>query len=109
MVLLNINLVSVDASYLGTENVALNLVSGAQTMSAAKIKYDLTLTIPDPNNIFATPTTRVFSANAWLVDNIGPVKWTGNSAILNAVIAGNVMLSDTTGSVSQSLIDYKLK
>jgi hypothetical protein len=103
-----IQLVSVNATYLGIENVTLNLVSGSKTMSAAKIKYDLTLTIPDANNIFGTPSTQVFSANAWLVKNIGPVKWSGNATLLNAVVSGDIQLADTTGTISQSLIGYKV-
>ncbi len=106
--LIAIQLVSVDASYIGDENVTLNLASGSKTMSAAKIKFDLTLTIPDPNNITGTPTKQIFSANAWLVKNIGPVKWTGNATILNAIVSGDIQLADTTGTLSQSLIDYKV-
>ncbi len=102
-------LVDVEATYEGTENVNLNLMSGAKTMSAAKIKYDLTLTIPDANNIFGTPTTQVYTAHAWLVNNIGPVKWDGNASLLNAIVGGDIVLADTSGTMSQSLIDYKLK
>ena len=104
-----LTLVSLNGTYEGEENVNLNLVSGSKTMSAAKIRYDLTLTIPDVNNIFGTPTTQVFTAHAWLVKKIGPVKWDGNAALLNAVVGGDILLADTTGTLSQSLIDYKLK
>ncbi len=104
-----ITLVDLKATYEGTENINLNLVSGAKTMSAAKIKYSLTLTIPDPNNIFGAPATQVYTANAWLVSNIGPVKWDGNASLLNAIVGGDIELADTSGSISQSLIDYKLK
>ena len=104
-----ITLVDVKATYIGTENVNLNLVSGSKTMSAAKIKYDLTLTIPDVNNVFGTPTTQVYTAYAWLVSNIGPVKWDGNASLLNAIVGGDIVLADTSGTLSQSLIDYKLK
>ena len=104
-----ITLVDVEATYEGTENVNLNLVSGAKTMSAAKIKYSLTLTIPDPNNVLGTPSKQVYTANAWLVSNIGPVKWDGNASLLNAIVGGDIVLADTSGTLSQSLIDYKLK
>lgn len=93
---------TVDASYDGTESVTLHLTSGDVSKDAVKIKYTLTLSVP---NVSST----TYTAYAWLVDGIGIVKWQGNGTILNAFTGGGVDLSDTTSVITQSLISYDVK
>jgi hypothetical protein len=98
----NLNVLTVDASYDGTESVTLHLTSGDVNKDAVKIKYTLNLSIPN------VPITS-YTAYAWLVDGIGFVKWQGNGTILNAFTGGGVDLSDTTSVITQSLISYDVK
>jgi hypothetical protein len=109
LTLLNYNIIDVEASYMGKENVVLNLTSGQVTVSAAKIKYIMTLKIPNLNNVFATPYTSTFNATGWFAADIGPVKWEGNGAVLNGFSGGGINLGDTTSTVSQVLTYYNIK
>ncbi len=95
--------VDVSASYAGTENITLNLISGQQTKSAIKIKYLLKLTFN-----FGQPSTN-YEAFAWIVDGIGIVKWEGNATLLNGISGGGIDFDDTTRVITQSLIDYDVK
>ncbi len=106
---LSINLVTVTAYYMGTEPVTLNLNSGTVTNTAAKIKYDLKLSIPNLNNPLAAPAVSDYIAYAWLVQNIGVVKWEGNGAITGAFTGSGISFSDTTSTVTQSLVSYSIK
>jgi len=106
---LSINLVSVTANYIGTEQVALNLTSGNVTQTAARIQYTLKLTIPNPNNIFAAPLTSTYLATAWVADNIGIIKVQGNSTLLDAFTGLGINFADTTSTITQSLISYNIK
>ena len=103
------NLVSVSAYYQGMENVTLNLTSGTVTDNAAKIKYVLTLTVPDLTNPLAAPKTYSYTAYTWLVNNIGVVQMQGNGTIMDAFTGGGIHFSDTTSTVTQSLISYNIK
>ncbi len=103
------NLVKVVAYYKGIEQIPLNLTTGTVTKSAAKVQYILTLSIPNLSNPFAPATTSNFTAYAWLVDNIGVVQMQGNGTILDAFSGGGINFSDTTSTVSQSLISYNVK
>ncbi len=93
---------TVDATYDGTESVTLHLTSGDLIKDAVKIKYTLSLSVP--NVPFTT-----YTAYAWLVDGIGIVKWQGNGTILNAFTGGGINLSDTTSIITQSLTSYDVK
>lgn len=102
---ITIPVVEVSGYYTGKEDVVLNLASGTVTKNAVKVKFILTLTIPNPDNVFQT-YTKNYEAFAWLVDGIGVVRWQGNAAILNTFGGSGIDLGDTTRVVSQSLVDY---
>lgn len=106
---LNYNFIDIEASYLGKENVTLNLVSGQVSVSAAKIKYVLTLQFPNPNNPLAAPLKSTLTAYGWFAADIGPIQWEGNSAVLNGFSGKGISIGDTTNNVSQSLIYYNIK
>ena len=106
---LSIPVINVTANYLGTQPITLNLTSGQSTQTAAEVNFVLTLTIPDLSNPLATPTQKSYSAIAWLVQNIGIVKWQGSGAVFSAFSGNGVSLGDTTTTVTQTLLSYNLK
>jgi hypothetical protein len=106
---ISFNLVNVTAYYEGMEQVPLNLVTGNVTENAAKIKYVLKLTIPNLQNPLGTPYTATYNAYAWFSSGIGIVQWQGNQAVLGAFSGGGINLGDTTSTVTQSLVSYKIK
>ncbi|MBZ0201177.1 MAG: hypothetical protein K8H86_14990 [Ignavibacteriaceae bacterium] len=105
---ITIPVVDVSGAYAGKEDVVLNLAGGTATKNAVKVKFTLTLTIPNPDNVFQT-YTKTYDAFAWLVDGIGIVRWQGNAAILNTFSGSGIDLGDTTRVVSQSLVNYNIK
>jgi hypothetical protein len=106
---LSLNLVDVTATYKGMEQVSLALSTGTVSQTAAKILYTLTIKIPDPTNILATPATSTYTAYAWFANNIGIIQIQGNATLINAFTGSGISFSDTTSAVSQSLIKYKIK
>jgi hypothetical protein len=106
---LSLDLVHVAAVYKGMEQVPLNLSTGAVTQSAAKIQYTITLNIPNPANLLATTTNSIYTANAWLADNIGIVQIQGNAMLLDAFTGNGIKFADTTSTITQSLVSYKIK
>ena len=98
----NLNVLTVDGAYDGTENITLNLNSGDTNKDAVRLKYTLSIKVP------GGPTTE-YNAFAWLVDGIGIVKWQGNAAILDAFAGGGIDLSDTTSVITQNLTSYNIK
>jgi hypothetical protein len=103
----SINVVKVEAFYQGMEKVPLNLVSGNVNENAAKIKYVLTLTVPDLQNF--TTSTVTYNAYAWFASGIGLIQLKGSEAILGAFSGSGVNLGDTTATVTQSLVSYNIK
>ena len=106
---LSLDLVHVVAVYKGMEQVPLNLSTGAVTQSAAKILYTITLNIPNPTNPLATPAYSLYTANAWLANNIGIVQIQGNATLLDAFTGNGISFADTSSTITQSLISYKIK
>ena len=102
-----ISIVNVTGTYIGMDQVPLNLTTGATTMSAAKIQYVLTLSFPNISNPLAPPTTQNYSAVAWLADNVGMIKMQGDGVILDAFTGGGTNFAGST--VTQSLISYTIK
>jgi hypothetical protein len=106
---LTFNPVNVKAYYEGMEQVPLNLVTGNVTENAAKIKYVLSLQIPNPQNPLVTPPTVTYNTYAWFVSGIGIVQWQGNGTVFGAFSGGGINFGDTTSTVIQSLVSYKIK
>ncbi|MHB8579212.1 MAG: hypothetical protein ACYDA4_05050 [Ignavibacteriaceae bacterium] len=106
---LNIPLINVTANYLGTQPITLNLTNGQSNQTAAEVNFILTLTIPNLSTPLATPTKKTYSAFAWLVQNIGIVKWQGSGAVFSAFSGSGVSLGDTTTTITQTLVSYNLK
>jgi hypothetical protein len=97
-------LVDVSAAAESMEIISLNLSSGQTNKEALRIKYTMVLRSDSTQAL-----TKSFFARAWLVSNIGPVKWEGNESLVNLLTGGGLDLRDTSSVVKQSLIDYQIK
>lgn len=97
-------LVDLYAEAVGKESISLNLSSGSVNKEAIKIKFTLKLRT-NPLSV----VTQSFSADAWLVKDIGPAKWDGSGTIVNFFTGLGIDFADTTVVVRQSLIDYQIK
>jgi len=102
------SIVDVTASYMGSEEVALNLATGSVTKTAEKVKYTLTLSIPDITGSGSSKAGK-FTAYGWFVKDVGVVKWDGNVTVLNAVSGNSIDFDDTTNNMTQSVTSYDLK
>ena len=97
-------LVDVSASVIGEEDINLGLISGIIIKKALIVKYTMVL---KTNPLLPMP--RTYTANAWLIPDVGPVKWEGSGTIVNVFTGVGIDFGDTTTVVSQSLIDYSIK
>jgi hypothetical protein len=52
---------------------------------------------------------QTFTADAWLVPDIGPAKWDGSGTIVNFFTGLGIDFADTTNVVKQSLTYYDIK
>ncbi len=100
---ITLTVVDVEASYIGTESVALNLPSGTVNKTAAKVQYNFSLI--NPINL----SKQTVTAYGWYVADIGPVKWQGNGLLLNVFTRGEINFADSTSTGTESLIDYSIK
>ena len=100
---ITLTVVDVEASYLGNESVALNLLSGTVNKTAAKVQYNFSLI--NPINL----SKQTVTAYGWYVADIGPVKWQGNGLLLNVFTGGEINFADSTTTGMESLIDYSVK
>ncbi len=103
---LNLTLVDVQAYFQGLEAVT---IGNNQTIQdAAKVHFVFKLTFPDPSNPFQT-VSQTYTANAWLGENIGIIKWQGSGVILNAFGGSGISFADTSSTITQTLVSYKVK
>lgn len=97
-------IVDVAAATESMETITLNLNTGQANKEALRIKYTMVL-----RSDSTQASTKSFFAKAWLVSNIGPVRWEGNEALVNVLTGSGLDLRDTAAVVKQSLIDYQIK
>lgn len=98
------SLVDLSAAAVGKETISLNLSGGTVNKEAVKIRFTLTLRINPLSTV-----TQTFTADAWLVQDIGPAKWDGCGTIVNFFTGLGINFADTSVVVRQSLIDYQIK
>jgi hypothetical protein len=98
-----VTIVDVSALVVGQEMIVLAL-PGPTYKDAYKIKYTLTRRLNTQS-----PVVQTFTANAWLIQDIGPIKWEGNGTLVNIITGLGIDFGDTTTVVNQSLIDYQIK
>lgn len=99
-----VTVVDVSALVVGKETITLNLGNGQTNMEAMKIKFTLTLRL-NP----LSPIVQVFTADTWLIQDIGPAKWEGSGTIVNFFTGLGIDFGDTATVINQSLIDYQIK
>jgi hypothetical protein len=97
--------VDVSALVVGSETITLNLPSGPTNKDAMKVKFTLTLRL----NPFSPLQVQSFTADAWLIADIGPAKWDGSGTIVNFFTGAGIDFGDTTNVVKQSLTYYDIK
>ncbi len=102
------SIIDVTASYLGSEDVVLGLTTGNVTKTAEKVKYLLTLSIPDITGAGSSKSGK-FTAYGWFVKDLGVVKWDGNVTVLNAVSGNSIDFDDTTNTMTQVISSYDIK
>jgi hypothetical protein len=99
-----VTIVDVSALVVGQEMIVLSLPTGPTYKDAYKIKYTLTRRLNTQSPMFQT-----FTANVWLVQDIGPAKWEGSGTLVNIITGLGIDFGDTTTVVKESLIDYQIK
>lgn len=100
---INFSPLVVNGVFAEKENITINLISGEIKAEATRVEYIFSI-ITDIN----LPPQRL-TANAWFVDEIGIVKLEGRSILINLITGGGLEISDTTSTVTQSLIDFEIK
>jgi len=100
-----VTVVDVSALAVGNETITLNLPSGQTNKEAMKVKFTLTLRL----NPLVQQLVQVFTADAWLIPDIGPAKWDGSGTIVNFFTGLGIDFDDTTNVVKQSLTYYDIK
>jgi hypothetical protein len=99
-----VTVVDISAIAVGDTTIFLNLQTGQTSKEALNVKFTLTLRLNSTSS-----ESKIFTANAWLVQNIGPVKWEGSCALINVLTGLGIDFADTTTVVDQNLIDYTIK
>jgi hypothetical protein len=87
------------ASFVGTEQLTLNLTSGTNPVTAQKVKYTLLLY----SDIGSPPQT--YTAFMWFVADIGLVRFEGNQFIVN-IGGGGITFEPSSNILTQELIEY---
>jgi hypothetical protein len=99
------SLVEVKASYEGSESL---MLEGYEGTEAEKIKYTVTLSVPNPEDIF-NPMEQSFSGYGWFAKDIGLMKLEGNALALTALNQGDIALADTNQIIRERLISHELE
>jgi hypothetical protein len=105
--IINLTVIEVSANVAGKENITLNLVSGSENKEAYRIRYVLTLRLPDPENLLNT-ITETYEAHCWVVSGIGIVRWQGSAAVVAAFTGGGIDIDESAAIVTQNLVEYRL-
>lgn len=100
---INFSPLVVNGVFAEKEKITINLISGDIETEATRVEYTFSI-ITD----ISQPPQKL-TANAWFVDNIGIVKLEGRSILINLITGGGLEISDTTSTVTQSLIDFEIK
>ena len=94
------NVVNVTANVEGVENLSLTVNNEAFNKEAVKLKFQLAISFD-----ISLPA-QYFYAEAWMVENIGLVKLTGNSEAINFMIGNNLFAPGSV--VKQTLKGYSI-
>jgi hypothetical protein len=102
------NIIDLTATYLGSEELTLGLNTGQVNKSSEKIKYVLTLSIPNLSDL-SQSTISKFEAVSWFAKDLGLVKNQGNLTVVNAISGYDIDFDDTTKTILQNITAYDIK
>jgi hypothetical protein len=106
----SLNIVQLNALYVGSENLTLNLLNTSPlTKTAEKIHYQLILSIPDSTFDISKIQNKTYDAYGWFVQDIGLVRLDGNAAAVEAITRSSITLADTLKTATEVLTSYSLK
>jgi len=98
---IEVKILDIVASFVGTEQLALNLVSQTIVVPSRKVKYTLELFTE-----IGSPPQR-YSAFMWYAANFGLVKYKGNQFVVN-IGGGGITFEPSSNILTQELIDYSI-
>jgi len=104
LVLQTISFVDFNGSYLLAEPLALNLNGRDTTITAKKIQYDLTLSVPDTEEEITKTSYRAYG---WFANGLGMVRMQGSNTILSLFSGGTVTGLSTDGESRETMTGYR--
>lgn len=96
---IEVKILDIVASFVGIEQLAVNLVSQTIVVPSRKVKYTLELFTE-----IGSPPQR-YSAFMWYAANIGLVKYEGNQFVVN-IGGGGITFEPSSNILTQELIEY---
>jgi len=98
---IEVKILDIVASFVGIEQLAVNLVSQTIVVPSRKVKYTLELFTE-----IGSPPQR-YSAFMWYAANIGLVKYEGNQFVVN-IGGGGISFEPSSNILTQELIEYSI-
>ena len=98
---IEVKILDIVASFVGIEQLAVNLVSQTIVVPSRKVKYTLELFTE-----IGSPPQR-YSAFMWYAQNIGLVKFEGNQFVIN-IGGGGITFEPSSNILTQELIEYNI-
>jgi hypothetical protein len=98
---IEVKILDIVASFVGTEQLAVNLVSQTIVVPSRKVKYTLELFTE-----IGSPPQR-YSVFMWYAQNIGLVKFEGNQFVVN-IGGGGITFEPSPNILTQELIEYNI-
>jgi hypothetical protein len=92
---------TVDAAVISKDTLTITFQSGSETKSVYKIKYQAKLVI----GISSDSIT--YECYAWVAENIGFIRWEGDTELINFFAGANIYPANTT--VIEELYSYKVQ
>jgi len=99
---IEVKILDIVASFVGIEQLAVNLVSQTIVVPSRKVKYTLELFTE-----IGSPPQR-YSSFMWYAANIGLVKYEGNQFVVN-IGGGGITFEPSSNILTQELIEYNIK
>ena len=99
---IEVKILDIVATYENSEQINLNLSSGAISVTSQKVKYSIELY----SEIGAEPER--YTAYMWYVANIGLVKFEGNQFVVS-IGGGGITFEPSSNILTQELIEFEIK
>jgi hypothetical protein len=98
---IEVKILDIVATYENSEQINLNLSSGAISVTSQKVKYTIEL-----YSVVGAEPER-YTAYMWYVENMGLVKFEGNQFIID-FSGGGITFEPTSNILTQELIEYEI-